>query len=87
MATKSGKAHLRRLDGADLERAAVMRAEGMPASWIAEDYGVHRNSILASGLRADPAATSEWRQAWARIRRTPELLALHFEFEPRQEFR
>lgn len=77
----------RTLTGPDLERAQELRAEGMPASWIAEDLDCRRESLFRSGVTADPALASDWRKVWAKIRTNPDLLALHVQFQPAAQYR
>lgn len=66
---------------ADRARVAVLRGEGMPASWIAEDLGVHVHTVQSS-TPADPAEVQAWRSDFQHIRKDPELFALHCEFAP-----
>lgn len=80
-------ARQRKLEGSDLERAALLRDEGMPASWIAEDLGCRRESIFRSGIIATDEASAEWRAVWQQIRRNPVLAGMHREFQPDVQFR
>jgi hypothetical protein len=74
------------LTDAQRERAAVLRAEGMPMPWIAEDLGVLPGSLRSLTLPGSAEAHHSWLQQWARIRRQPELRALHDEFTPPEQF-
>lgn len=76
----------RHLEGPDLDRAATLRAEGLPASWIAEDLDCRRESIFRSGILAGEAA-AQWRSVWPAIRTNPALAALHREFQPDARYR
>jgi hypothetical protein len=58
----------------------------MPASWIAEELDVRRESIFRAGVLADPEAAREWRSVWQTIRRAPDLYALHCEFQPADRY-
>lgn len=80
-------ARARMLQGGDLARAAMLRDEGMPASWIAEDLDCRRESLFRSGVTAPPALAAEWRQVWAQIRTNPTLYALHRDLQPTAEYR
>ncbi|MEO8261647.1 MAG: hypothetical protein ABI566_03670 [Pseudolysinimonas sp.] len=64
-----------------IERAGMLRAEGMPAPWIAEDLGLPPATIRRIAP-ADPEGQREWLRSWGRIRAVPALLALHNEFSP-----
>lgn len=71
-----------RLTEEQIERARVLRAEGMPVVWIAEDLGCSANAV---SLRfQNPEANTEWLRVWAKIRTNPELLALHGLFNPKK---
>lgn len=69
-----------------LARARVLRAEGMPASWIAEDIGRPRMVLFRAGMTTDRAALSAWASVWTAIRRSPTLLALHYELAPARHY-
>lgn len=62
---------------------------GVPANWIAETVGMNpttvRKLIIKRGWRRPGEARRDWSTIWARIRRNPELHALHVEFAPRGE--
>ncbi|MBB4667074.1 hypothetical protein BKA24_001783 [Microbacterium marinum] len=67
--------------------AQGLMAEGMPASWVAEDLDVRGNiarGIRARHMDADQRAEvdAEWRSVWGDIRRNEELLELHRQFAP-----
>jgi IS30 family transposase len=68
----------------DEQRARVkqLRAEGMPATWIAEDIGCNAETARAV-VQAKPEEVLDWRQSFALIRRNPELYALHRQFAPK----
>ena len=67
-------------------RAQVLRDEGMPMSWIAEDIGYDPHTIAAWTTRA-PGAAAAWSQAWGEIQRHQHLMDLHWEFAPRKSRR
>ncbi|MBD8477589.1 helix-turn-helix domain-containing protein [Microbacterium sp. CFBP 8794] len=71
----------RHLTDADRARIEALRAEGMPATWIAEDLGVHPNTIRLA-VAANPAQAAAWRADFQHIRRNAELFALHCEIAP-----
>lgn len=71
----------RRLTAIDKERIEALRAEGVPASWIAEDLGVHTHTVQ-SMTPANPEEVAAWRSDFQHIRKDPELFALHCEFAP-----
>lgn len=72
----------RRMTDVDRARLAVLRAEGMPASWIAEDLGVHTHTVQTA-VPADPEQVAAWRSDFQHIRRNPALFALHCELAPK----
>jgi hypothetical protein len=74
------------LTESDIERARVLRAEGVPMSWIAEDLDCRRMTLSRAGISEDPEATAEWRSAWSKIRRSDQLYALHAEFAPPRRY-
>jgi hypothetical protein len=70
---------------AQVARMQLLADEGMPASWIAEDFDVEGDVIrrrLEGGAGRRAGDVSEWKKAWARIRHRPELRRLHDEFAP-----
>lgn len=66
-----------------LDRIALLRKEGMIASWIAEDVGLseHKTSMLMREMGLNDK-NMEWRSAFSAIRNNPVLLRLHREFTP-----
>jgi hypothetical protein len=58
--------------------------EGMPATWIAENF----EGVTPEGVRlrrpAD-APSVDWSESWQAIFTNPELLKLHYEFAPKSE--
>lgn len=73
----------RTLTDAQRDRIVRLRAEGMPAAWIAEDVGVCVDTIRVTA-HANPAEAAEWRTQFQYIRRDAELFALHTEIAPRR---
>jgi IS30 family transposase len=73
----------RSLTDAERARIVLLRAEGMPASWIAEDVGVCVDTIRTTSP-AYPAEVAEWRTQFQYIRRDAELFALHVELAPKR---
>lgn len=63
------------------ERMRILVAEGMPATWIAEDIGCDRSTVT-SAYPFGKEAKAEWARAWSRIRNSSALLELHKEFAP-----
>lgn len=61
--------------------ARIVRAEGMPMSWVAETLGCSAQPIQKFSPLAEDDA-KEWRNAWLQIKRRPELLELHWEVSP-----
>lgn len=64
-----------------IERARALLEEGMIATWVAEDTGLHYTTVLAIG-RTIPARnqmTREWKLIWQQIRKNDLLYALHTE--------
>jgi len=76
----------RGLTPAQLERAMRLRSEGMPASWIAEDLGRPRMVLFRAGMTTDRSALNAWASVWSAIRRSPTLLALHYELAPARHY-
>lgn len=62
-------------------RALMLLAEGMPATWVAEDTGVPYNTVLHLGrqLPNRTALAYEWKIVWQEIRKNEELLKHHYE--------
>lgn len=69
----------RALTPEELRWLHAVRAEGMPATWVAETIGVSQDTVRRRG-RMPAGARREWLTAWAGIRHNPTLLALHREF-------
>lgn len=70
------------LTAEQIARIELLIGEGMPSTWVAEDVGCARWTVLKY-MRLGREATSEWLQAWCAIRPNPTLLQLHREFAPR----
>lgn len=70
------------LTESDRQRIEQLRTDGVPATWIAEDVGVRRETVIAV-QHANPDDTSEWLSVWPTIRKRPELYALHKLFAPK----
>ena len=65
-------------------RIALLVAEGMPSTWIAEDLqrplkSLQQRSTRMPGVEAKNAG---WAEVWPTILHDPALLALHHEFAP-----
>ena len=71
-----------RLTFDDHLRVHTLLAEGMPSSWIAEDIGRSRDTVLpVARRRGDHAeAVREWKSVWSQIKNNAVLLALHEQF-------
>lgn len=69
---------------ATVDRIVALAAEGMPATWIAEECGVGYETARNYARRAPRHAesTREWLSAWQAIVNTPSLLDLHYEIAP-----
>jgi predicted transcriptional regulator len=65
-------------------RVVVLRTEGLPARWIAEDVGTTENTVT-NICHARPEEVAEWRTVFQQIRRDPELFALHTEIAPKRK--
>jgi hypothetical protein len=68
----------------EIEWMLAARAEGMPATWIAETVNLKRDAVQRRE-RMPEGARQEWLAAWSAIRRNPTLLALHREFASGQD--
>ena len=68
----------------DWARIDALAAEGMPATFIAEDVGVDYSVAQRRAQRAPnrDQAVEEWRSVWHEIRKSAALTALHREFAP-----
>lgn len=66
------------------ERARLLLEEGMLATWVADDLGVTRATVYPIAITIPDRAQHvlAWQQVWAQIRRNPDLVALHREFNP-----
>lgn len=65
-----------------ITRAQVLRDEGMPLPWIAEDLGLKISTVRRNTVEV-PGARAAWREAWSQILRDKDLLELHWEFAPK----
>ncbi len=66
------------------DRVVVLRTEGLPARWIAEDVGTTENTVTKV-CQARPEEVAEWRSVFQQIRRDPELFKLHTEIAPKRK--
>ena len=75
---------INRLSPEKVARIRQLAAEGMTASWIAEDVGIDNRSarLVASTVPGGKERLAEWYSAFAWIRRRPTVMALHQEFTP-----
>lgn len=62
-------------------RALTLLAEGMPATWVAEDTGVPYNTCLELGRQVPghEELAREWKLVWQQIRKNEELLKHHYD--------
>ncbi|MDD7930093.1 hypothetical protein [Microbacterium thalli] len=74
----------RQLSTEDRARVVVLRTEGLPARWIAEDLGTTENTVT-NVCHARPEEVAEWRAVFQQIRRDPELFKLHTEIAPKRK--
>lgn len=76
----------RRFSPDEIDRIAALTAEGMPATWIAEDLGrsPHQVRKLATKMPGAKERAVEWRRAWPKISKNPTLLGFHEKFAPRE---
>ena len=67
----------------------AMMADGLPASWCAEDVPLHVETIrqVARGLPGRREAVREWARVWQEIRRSETLFELHRQFAPTRDLR
>lgn len=70
------------------KRVLVLAREGMPATWIAEEFGQSASWVRLITTKHIPVeerrkASKEWSNAWTHIRPKEHMLALHREFAPR----
>lgn len=72
----------RHLTEAQRARVLELRADGLPASWIAEDIGAAVGTVQRL-CPSPPGEAAAWRSASQQIRRDPALFALHAEISPR----
>jgi hypothetical protein len=69
------------MDQSTRDRIKQLSAEGMPSTWISEDVGYGRSTVI----RVSPFGShnsKEWLTVWQKIRRSEVLLELHREFAP-----
>lgn len=71
-------------DPATVARAQELLADGQLATWVGEEVGLGRSSMMAiaRGIPNRAEHVLAWQQVWAQIRRNPVLVALHREFNP-----
>lgn len=67
---------------AEAKRIRELAAEGMPATWIAEDLHLHDKTVRGIIGRMDPFLVREWKCVWSGIRHDDDLYHLHRQFAP-----
>lgn len=67
---------------AKVARAQLLRAEGVPINWIAEDLGVSRHFVINHTV-TNAEANREWKKCWSFLMHDPDLLKLHYSIAPK----
>lgn len=75
---------LDRTNAETISRARELLADGQLATWVGEEVGLSRSTMMAitKGVPGRAEHVLAWQQVWAQIRRNPTLVALHREFNP-----
>lgn len=67
----------------DLERIRVLAEDGVPISWIAEEFDVTEDAVRKAAKSMGYSSDREYMRTQAAIRNKPILAALHAEISPR----